>query len=288
MEAQVQVTAGASRIRAHEFSLGRVAVSRFPPDLDLARHNHPQATVAVILSGGFDGRYRSGRHDCGARSVIVEPAGECHANRFGHVETTILTLSLEPERLDRVVEAIAQRVSFRRDAFAGLMARRAADELDRPDDVTPMALEAAALEIVAHVTRAANDESRPAWLAEARSVIHDRFSEALTLEEVAAAVGVEPDRLARAFRRTVGEPLAGYVRRVRVDAAAARLAGTDVPISQVAAEVGFADQSHLTRWFGRYLGTTPGRYRAEMSSSKRSFVVRVGREMPADHEETLR
>jgi transcriptional regulator GlxA family with amidase domain len=66
------------------------------------------------------------------------------------------------------------------------------------------------------------------------------------------------------FRRALGEPLAGYLRRIRVEAAANLIATTDLSISDVAAEVGFADQSHLTRWFGRYQGTTPGRYRSDV------------------------
>lgn len=32
------------------------------------------------------------------------------------------------------------------------------------------------------------------------------------------------------------------------------------PIRQAAAETGFADQSHLTRWFTRYYGITPSAY----------------------------
>jgi transcriptional regulator GlxA family with amidase domain len=125
-----------------------------------------------------------------------------------------------------------------------------------------MAVEAAALEILARVTRTARHERQPRWLGDARVVLHDRFAETLTLDDVAAAVGIEPERLARAFRRTVGEPMADYLRRVRVDAAATVLATTDRPISRVATDAGFADQSHLTRWFGRYLGMTPARYRS--------------------------
>ena len=83
------------------------------------------------------------------------------------------------------------------------------------------------------------------------------------MADVALAVGVEPDRLARAFRRVYHEPMASYVRRLRVRAAAELLmAETDATIAGIAAEVGFADQSHLTRSFVRTLGTTPATYRA--------------------------
>jgi AraC family transcriptional regulator len=261
----VAVTEGASRVRELDVALGHITASRFPANLTLPRHSHPKATVAVILAGGFDGRYRTGQRECRPWSVVVEPAGEQHGNRFGPVETTILTVSPEAHRLGPALEAAARRFSFDRDPFAALIARRAIDELDRPDDVTPLAVEAAALEILARVTRTARHEHRPRWLDEARAFLHDRFAETLTLDEVAVAVDVEPERLARTFRRTAGEPIAEYLRRIRVDAAARLLETSNMPISQIAAESGFADQSHLTRWFGRYVGTTPARYRISRS-----------------------
>ena len=45
----------------------------------------------------------------------------------------------------------------------------------------------------------------------------------------------------------------------------AQIAGGDRPLAEIAAEAGFADQSHFTRLFRRYLGTTPGRFRAFQS-----------------------
>ena len=43
--------------------------------------------------------------------------------------------------------------------------------------------------------------------------------------------------------------------------AARALIAEGQPIAEAAARAGFADQSHLTRWFGRYYGITPGAYR---------------------------
>jgi AraC family transcriptional regulator len=268
MGPQLAVTAGTSRFRQLDVPLGFVSANRFPAGLTLPAHSHPQATVAVVLAGGFMGSYRGGERECDSRTVLVEPAGEEHRNRFGPRETKILTLSLHVDGLRREVETAADRFRHGRDAYAGQIARRAADELDRPDDVTPLAVEAAALELLARITRTATLERRPTWLGEARSLLHDRYAESLSLAEVAAAVGVEPDRVARGFRRAFGEPLSSYLRRIRVDAAAVLLASTDLPISRVAADVGFADQSHLTRWFAWHFGTTPGRYRAAQARDR--------------------
>jgi AraC family transcriptional regulator len=269
MGAQVAVTAGASRVERLAVSFGHVTSMRFPAGLELPAHSHPDTNIAVVLSGGWSAGAGSHELDCFAPTVLVEPAGEVHANRFGAVETAVLSLTLEAGRLGSVVVEATQRFLHVRDPYIELLARRAANELNDPDDVTPLAVEAAALELVARVARSVGLERRPTWLGKARAVLHDRYADPLSLNEIADAIGIEPERLARGFRRAYGEPLGTYLRRIRVNAAAMLLATTDEPISRVAGEVGFADQAHLTRWFGRYLETTPGKYRG---SARRDLI----------------
>ena len=242
---------------------------RFPAGLELPPHSHPDTNIAVVLAGGWFAGNAPLELDCFAPTVLVEPAGEIHGNVFGTVETAVLSLSLEAGRLGSAVAEATQRFLHLRDPYIELLARRAANELEEPDDVTPLAVEAAALELVARVARSVGLERRPTWLGRARAVLHDRYADPLSLNDIADAIGVEPERLARGFRRAYGEPLATYLRRIRVNAAARLLTTTDAPISQVAGEVGFADQSHMTRWFGRYLETTPGQYRR---STRRDLI----------------
>ena len=56
-------------------------------------------------------------------------------------------------------------------------------------------------------------------------------------------------------------PPARYVNLTRVNAARALLENTDKLLSEIAAETGFFDQSHLTRIFKKERGVTPGQYR---------------------------
>ncbi|MBC7925172.1 MAG: helix-turn-helix domain-containing protein, partial [Bryobacteraceae bacterium] len=49
--------------------------------------------------------------------------------------------------------------------------------------------------------------------------------------------------------------------QLRVDAACAELVNTDTPISAVAMQTGFADQSHLTRTLKQYVGFSPLAFR---------------------------
>lgn len=77
------------------------------------------------------------------------------------------------------------------------------------------------------------------------------------LVPLARSLGASPYRLSRAFRREVGVSLTRYRNRVRVGWALDRLAGGESSLAAVAADLGFADQAHLTRTVRAHLGHTP-------------------------------
>jgi AraC-like DNA-binding protein len=83
----------------------------------------------------------------------------------------------------------------------------------------------------------------------------------LTADDLAAAAGCSRYAAYRAFTQAYGLAPSDYQRQLRVQAAR-RLLGAGVAPARAAAEAGFADQAHLTRWFRRYYGVTPGAYRA--------------------------
>jgi len=92
-----------------------------------------------------------------------------------------------------------------------------------------------------------------------RGLLDARVAEGLPLADAAALFGVHPTHVVRAFTRRYGLPPHRYLTGRRIDLAR-RLLLTGVPAAEVAAEVGFTDQSHLTRHFRRLLGTTPAAY----------------------------
>ena len=71
----------------------------------------------------------------------------------------------------------------------------------------------------------------------------------------------------RSFHEWLHETPAKYVQRVRIRKACAMLAGSDISIKQIAAEVGFANRHHFSRVFSTHTGISPARYRREISGS---------------------
>jgi AraC-like DNA-binding protein len=93
-----------------------------------------------------------------------------------------------------------------------------------------------------------------------RDLLHDRFAEDIGADELAAATGCSRYAVYRAFRAAYGLSPSEYHRQLRLRSAR-RLIAAGHPPASAAAEVGFADQAHLTRWFTRHYGITPGAYR---------------------------
>jgi len=92
-----------------------------------------------------------------------------------------------------------------------------------------------------------------------RAYLDEHLFEPVTIAAAAETLGVGPTHLARGFKTNFGIAPHAYVVTRRLEVARDRiLAGQ--PLADVASEVGFFDQAHLTRRFKRFLGVTPGRF----------------------------
>nr|CTQ97682.1 Transcriptional regulator, AraC family [Kibdelosporangium sp. MJ126-NF4] len=92
---------------------------------------------------------------------------------------------------------------------------------------------------------------------------------------LADRLGVSPYRLSRAFPRELGVSVTQYRNRVRVGRAISRIADGERDLAGLAAELGFADQAHLSRVVSGQVGRTPGALRALLQESSRP--ARAGR-----------
>jgi AraC family transcriptional regulator len=126
--------------------------------------------------------------------------------------------------------------------------------------------------IAVHLARMHSVQSRPGRMPPAPTIsgrrmrqlvefIEANLHEHLTLDVLAAQVGISPLYLARAFKSAVGQSPHQYVLMRRIERAKALLRDTDMPIVDVALSVGFSSQSHLSHWMLRHTGVSPAAYR---------------------------
>ena len=229
-------------------------------------HTHDVWTVFIVDAGAI--RYDLAGSDrvAGQARVTVLPPHVVHDGRAAtdlgfrkrviYLETSILAEALIGPAVDRPVvpdTGLRAEVAALHDALA------CAD--DRLDAETRLAFVAERIGRSLGGPVASRPAQTAADLAERlRAHLDERCFEPVTVAVAATAIGATPTQLARAFSSVYGITPHAYVIGRRLEAARDRILRGQA-LADVAAEVGFHDQAHLTRRFSQFLGATPGRFR---------------------------
>ena len=232
----------------------RLIEAAYAPGMRFAPHAHDRGNVSLILRGQIEetvGQDAVCATTCG---VVVKPAGTVHSNRFGPDGARTLVIDT-PDSLKDWRWFHAGPVSA-----SALRVYRAFGEDDDSGDVGGLLTELIAT-IEEQVRTRFASATAPPWVTRVRDAIHDSFPRAVSVSQLAGMIGVHPIYLTRAFRARFGCAITEYVQRLRVRAAAHRLACSSEPLCDVAGATGFSDQAHFTRVFKRDTGVTPGQFR---------------------------
>jgi AraC family transcriptional regulator len=88
----------------------------------------------------------------------------------------------------------------------------------------------------------------------------------LSLKELAASCGLPVSYFVRAFKTTTGDSPHRWILRHRIECAKSMLVQSEANLVEIAANCGFADQSHFTRMFRSFIGVTPAAWRRAVRS----------------------
>jgi AraC-like DNA-binding protein len=112
---------------------------------------------------------------------------------------------------------------------------------------------------------------------ESMDYIKDNLCEALSLEELARKAHFSAFHYHRLFRLASGEPVAEYIRKRRLENAAADLADTEEKLVEIAFKYRFGSQESFIRAFKRQNGISPGEYRRKFGIAVKSGTAKIVR-----------
>ncbi len=251
------------------------------PDTDLltarfvtttfTKHIHPTYTIGMITAGVEEFAHPRGRARVGPGGLAVVHPGEMHTGHAGVPEGWNYRVFYPAPS---VVEEIGRELGMRGtpgftesgidapEVSRVLVSAHMAAERGERLTASSLARQGIAMLLRSHgrerETEASAHAARPETLR-ARELLAERLVDPPALEELAAHVGIGAFALSRAFRAAYGLPPHAYLNQLRVDRARSLLL-QGRRASEVAVEVGFADQPHLTRHFRRHLGVPPVAY----------------------------
>jgi AraC-like DNA-binding protein len=243
---------------------------------DFAPHVHESFGLGTPTEGTEAIGYRGGVHYASPGSVAILEPGEPHtggpAGPGGFVYRVMYPspdlLADGADRSPRFLRPVIDDRGLARELLrVHILLSRAADPLE-----TESRLAALFGELVRRHSSPASppDEVRRAgtMTLQVMSRLADQLACPPGLTEIAADAGLSRYQLLRSFRAEVGMPPYAWLAQHRVARARVLLERGHSP-AQAAVLTGFADQAHLTRWFRRVVGITPGAYRNSVQDSTR-------------------
>ena len=253
-----------------ELLRARYTCQRFAP------HAHDEYVFGMVESGAARTLFR-GREDVhSVGSVITFAPGEVHTGAPATDEGWSYRMLYPGEPLVRFVAREATGRDFAPSFDTSYVADPALAERVRithavlESDADGMQKECALLETLGEIVlRHASAPARAggalptprstAALQRVRELLDAEYARTVTISELAREAGLSTFHLIRVFRASFGLPPYKYLEMIRIQQAR-RLIRHGFSLTHVVHATGFSDQSHLTRYFKRIVGVTPGIY----------------------------
>jgi AraC-like DNA-binding protein len=237
-------------------------------------HWHSEFQFCLITEGGGDLLYRGVRHHTPAGTMFAIHPGEVHANETSHAEgCTYRTFNVDPRVVGNLslsaethsgesfwLEPFIQDTEVMRSllyCYDAIMTEASHLEMES----YLLASVTALIVRYGRLSRGIPRTPKSPWAVRlVRQYLTDNHDQNISLSALAQMAGISPFHLARTFKDTTGMPPHLFQTQVRLERAK-HLLRKGWLVAQVAAECGFADQSHLIRRFKRFVGVTPAHYR---------------------------
>jgi AraC-like DNA-binding protein len=211
----------------------------------LGRHVHRKAYAAVVLSGGYEEAGDYGRFRVKAGDVIFHRQFEAHLDRFSDAGAQVLNLGLP----------------------IGSSGTRGIARVADPDLIARIAerSQREAVDLLFSVAR--SKMPQPADWPDVLAAALMR-NPSLKLSQWGENNGISPWTVSRGFAMVFGVSPEAFRARTRAHHALKLIHDTQAPLASIAAELGFADQSHMTRSVKRLTGIGPHAWRSAANGSK--------------------
>jgi AraC-like DNA-binding protein len=211
----------------------------------LGRHEHQEAYAALVLSGGYEEAGDRGRFQVKAGDVLFHDPFEAHLDRFYETGAVVLNLRLP------VGNACASGIA--RVADADSIARAAESSCREAVDLL--------FSIAISATPPPAD-----WPDELAAALMRNPS--LQLSPWGEKNGIPPWAVSRGFGLVFGISPEAFRARIRARCALQSIQNTQTPLASIAADLGFADQSHMTRSVKQLTGIGPQKWRSAANGFK--------------------
>ncbi len=246
-----------------------------------AHAHHDCLEICLINKGSVDWWTADQTYVVNDRNVYISYPGETH----GTVGTVLQPCELywfqlqwsasqPPDFLDAKQAALLHRQLMNLPSRVFRVGDRVVELFDElvavhrePRELSPLICRGVLLQLLSLIAEQGHHGTRHVSprVAEAMQWMHRHADRDYSLEELGAAVGLSVSRLQTRFRDEAGCALGEYRTRVKVSLARRLLTTTDLPVTEIAMQLGFSTSQYFATVFRKHHGLSPRQYRKRSS-----------------------
>jgi AraC family transcriptional regulator len=228
-------------------------------------HYHENLYIAYVVKGHYTEETKKNKTRCLPGTVVFHNVCEEHSNSGFSGYSRIINLEIQNKWLeghDISPNELEGNIKSNTIDIQCCM-NRVAEEYLNTDDASQLEIESSVMKILANILSIGSIYSNgiPKWVKVTKELLHENNTGSLNLKFISETSGVHPVHISRDFPRYFNASFSDYIRKVRIGKARAMLADDSMPLSAIAVDCGFSDQSHFIRVFRKFTGVTPLEYR---------------------------
>lgn len=228
-------------------------------------HYHQHAYFTFLLQGNMLEGNKKEIYHCPAGTLLYHHWEDPHYNIKPEGFTRGFHIEISPEWFEQLhvsKDAVEGSLQIENPAIK-LMLLKIFKETKMNDQTFELSVQQLLLNIFSQLSanKIVQPERNPRWVKQINELLHENFMEKISLTELSKILDIHPVHLSRDFQKYFHCNLGEYIRQLKINKSLILLLNKNTPLTEIALECGFADQSHFIRTFKENMGVTPLKYR---------------------------
>ena len=228
-------------------------------DFNKERHCHDNTNISFVIHGGCKLKKKDTGELLPGR-LTFNYAGEYHqvidvADNSRHVN-----IELEQGFYERYFTSESNMAVLTKKPDFKFLMLRIYKELVAGDQYSPPSIHLLLLNLLNRSEKSTFTDASPSWVKKLEELLRANWNETITLDGLAAIIGVHPVTISKYFPRYFCCTLGEYMRKLKIEKSLSLIKSPDNSLTSIAYQCGFFDQSHFTRIFKEVTGFLPAHY----------------------------
>ena len=250
-----------------------IVESEFNHYTDCPWHYHKNPHFAFTTKGSLVETHKKKQFQLSAGCLLYNHSDEPHCNSGYSDLVTALHIDIDTNWFKKydINSSLIEGVKEIRNPVIKNIFHKLFKEVRQLDDSPGLSIESMVLQSVNEMiqTSLLQTSGKPGWIFKIKDLLYDRYSENISLQEIALEINIHPVYLCQQFPIYFHCTFGDYIRKIKIEKAVEFMfSNPHLPLTGIAYACGFSDQSHFIRVFKKNIGLTPSAFRRMITQAK--------------------